>query len=79
MRSMEPQEMWTETKRYWRIPAIAVLGGLLAFIFSYGVARQYEATATVLMRVTDNSLKSHRPVSCRSPSRSRRRRRSASA
>ncbi len=55
---MEPQEMWKESKRYWRIPAIAVLGGLLAFIFSYGVARQYEATATVLMRVTDNSLKS---------------------
>ncbi|MFA9563339.1 MAG: GumC family protein [Acidimicrobiales bacterium] len=50
--------MWSETKRYWRIPAVAVLGGLLAFIFSYGVARQYEATATVLMRVTDNSLKS---------------------
>ena len=58
MTSMEPQQMWSETKRYWRIPAVAVLGGLLAFIFSYGVSREYEATATVLLRVQDNSIKS---------------------
>ena len=42
--------MWGLVRAYWRIPVIALLGGLIAFGGSFIAAEKYSSTTRVLIR-----------------------------
>lgn len=47
--------MWAETRRYWRVAVVAVLGGLLAFALSFTVDVEYESESTFILHSGQNS------------------------
>lgn len=53
---MSSLDLWSAASRFWRVPVVALLGGLLAFAGSFVVGPTYESSTRLLIRGRDSTV-----------------------